>query len=147
MSIANVKQFKCEYCGDEAKGRTDQKFCSTDCRNGFHNQRTASNRKLEKLVNKRAIAYSKNVQLLNQLILDGRLGPHTHDELVAFGYCPDSPCDKQVNAYASQVTFYGNVRLKQSLRTKRYVLSIERMEKEEGPRKQIQRNRPFRSSE
>ena len=145
MSIANVVQFKCQFCGDDTEGRTDQKFCSTDCRIGFHNQRTASNRKLEKLVNKRAIAYSKNVQLLNQLILDGRLGPYTLDALVALGYCPDSPHDKQVNAYASQVTFYGNVRLKQSLRTKRYVLSIERVEKEEVSHGKIQRSKSFQS--
>ncbi len=145
MSIANVKQFKCEYCGDDAKGRTDQKFCSTDCRIGFHNQKTASNRKLEKLVNMRAIAYSKNVQLINQLILDGRLGPYTLDALVTLGYCPDSPFDKQVNAYASQVTFYENVRLKQSLRKKRYVLSIERVEKEEVNHRKIQRSKLFQS--
>jgi len=145
MSIANVIQFKCHYCGDDAEGRTNQKFCSTDCRIGFHNQRTASNRKLEKLVNKSAIAYSKNVQLLNQLILDGRLGPHTLDALVALGYCPDSPYDKQVNAYASQVTFYGNIRLKQALRTRRYVLSIERVEKEEASHGKIQRSKPFQS--
>jgi hypothetical protein len=137
MSLANIKLFKCDYCGKDAEGRTDQKFCSTDCRIGFHNQRTASNRKLEKLVNQRAIAYSKNVQLLNQLILDGMLGPYTLDALVALGYNPDSPFDKQVSTYVSQVRFYGNIRLKQFLRTKRYVVSIERVEKKELNRGKI----------
>ena len=129
MSIANVKQFKCEYCGDDSQGRTDQKFCSTDCRIGFHNQRTASNRKLEKLVNKRAIAYSKNVQLLNQFILDGRLGPHTLNALKSLGYCSDSPYDKRISDEQCQVTFYGNVRLKRYIGLGRYELSVERGEK------------------
>jgi hypothetical protein len=129
MSIANVKQFKCVYCGDDAEGRTDQKFCSTDCRNGFHNQRTASNRKLEKLVNKRAIAYSKNVQLLNQLILDGRLGPYTLDALKSLGYSSDSPYDRRNIDEKCQVTFYGNIRLKKYTDIDRYELSIERIEK------------------
>ena len=145
MSIANVKQFKCDCCGNDAEGRTNNRFCSDLCRIRFNNQRTAANRKLAELVNPREIAYSKNVQLLNQLILDGRLGPYTLDALVALGYCPDSPHDKQVNAYASQVTFYGNVRLKQSLRTKRYVLSIERVEKEEVSHGKIQRSKSFQS--
>jgi hypothetical protein len=139
MSIANVVQFKCQYCGDDAEGRSDQKFCSADCRSGFNNRKTAANRKLAELVNTRAIAYAQNVQLLNQLILDGRLGPYTLDALMSLGYCADSPYDKQVNAYASQVTFYGNVRLKQSLRTRRYVLSIESVEKEEFSHGKIQR--------
>ena len=125
MSIANVKQFKCDYCGDDAEGRTDQKFCSTDCRNGFHNQRTASNRKLEKLVNKRAIAYSKNVQLLNQLILDGRLGPHTINTLVSLGYFPESPFDNRIAYEGYQETLYGSVRLKKYFDMDRYVLSVE----------------------
>ena len=129
MSIANVVQFKCQFCGDDAEGRTDQKFCSTDCRIGFHNQRTASNRKLEKLVNMRAIAYSKNVQLLNQLILDGRLGPHTLDALKSLGYSSDSPYDKRISDEQFQVTLYGNVRLKNYIGMDRYELSVERQEK------------------
>ena len=129
MSIANVKQLKCQYCGDDAEGRTDQKFCSTDCRIGFHNQRTASNRKLEKLVNKRAIAYSKNVQLLNQLILDGRLGPHKLDALVSLGYRPESPYDNKISHEKYQLTFYGNVRLKKYIGRDRYELSVEWQEK------------------
>jgi len=126
MSIVNLKQFKCEYCGDDAEGRTDQKFCSTDCRIGFHNQRTASNRKLEKLVNTRAIAYSQNVQLLNKLILDGRLGPYALEELVTLGYCADSPYDKRIADEQYQVTLYGNVRLKRYIGMEKYELSVER---------------------
>ena len=139
MSIANVVQFKCEYCGDDAEGRTDQKFCSTDCRIGFHNQRTASNRKLEKLVNMRAIAYSKNVQLLNQLILDGRLGPYTLDALVSLGYCADSPYDKRITDEKCQVTLYGNVRLKSYIGKDGYELSVER-----GVKKMQRRLAPIR---
>jgi hypothetical protein len=120
-----VIQFKCHYCGDDAEGRTNQKFCSTDCRIGFHNQRTASNRKLEKLVNKRAIAYSKNVQLLNQFILDGRLGPYTLDALMSLGYCSDSPYDKRIVVEQCQMTLYGNVRLKRYIGMDRYELSVE----------------------
>ena len=112
MSIANVVQFKCQHCGDDAEGRTNQKFCSTDCRIGFNNQRTVSNRKLAELINPRAIAYSKNVQLLNQLILYGRLGPHTLDALVSLGYSSDSPYDKRISDEQCEVTLYGNIRLK-----------------------------------
>ncbi len=130
MSIANVKQFKCEYCGDEVQGRTDQKYCSALCRSRFNNQRAAANRKLAELVNPRAIAYAENVLLLGQLVKDNLLGPHTLEALVSLGYCADSPYDKQVSTYVSQVTFYGNIRLKQTLRTKRYFLSIEGVEKE-----------------
>ena len=130
-------QLKCQYCGDEATGRTDQKFCSTDCRIGFHNQRTASNRKLEKLVNQRAIAYSKNVQLLNQLILDGRLGPHTLDALKSLGYCSDSPYDNRINDEYCQVTLYGNVRLKRYIGLDGYELSVE------GARKKKLRRPPY----
>jgi hypothetical protein len=129
MSIANVVQFKCEYCGDEVQGRTDQKFCSTDCRIGFNNQRTASNRKLAELINPRAIAYSKNVQLLNQLILYGRLGPHTLDALVSLGYCSESPYDNRVTYEQCQVTLYGNVRLKMYIGKVWYELSVERQER------------------
>ena len=126
MSIANVKQFKCQFCGDEAKGRTDQKFCSTDCRIVFHNQRTASNRKLAELINPRAINYSKNAQLLNQLILDGRLGPYTLDTLVSLGYSADSPYDKRISDEQCQMTLYGNVRLKRYIGMEKYELSVER---------------------
>ena len=126
MSIANVKQFKCDYCGDDADGRTDQKFCSADCRSGFNNRKTAANRKLAELVNTRAIAYAQNVQLLNQLILDGRLGPYTLDALMSLGYCADSPYDKRISDEHCQVTLYGNVRLKRDIGMDRYELSVER---------------------
>ena len=84
---------------------------------------------MEKLVNTRAIAYSKNVQLLNQLILDGRLGPYTLDTLVSLGYTADSPYDKRVTDEQCQVTLYGNVRLKTYIGMDGYELSVERGEK------------------
>jgi hypothetical protein len=129
MSIAKIKIFKCDYCGNDAEGRTNNRFCSDLCRIRFNNQRTAANRKLAELVNPRAIAYSKNVQLLNQLILDGRLGAHTLDALVSLGYCSDSPYDKRISDEQCQVTFYGNVRLKKYIGMDRYELSVERREK------------------
>jgi hypothetical protein len=145
MSIANVVQLKCQFCGKEEEGRTNQRFCKPLCRSRYHNQRTAANRDLAEVVNPRAIAYAENVMLFGQLVKDNLLGPYTLDALVALGYCPDSPHDKQVNAYASQVTFYGNIRLKQSLRTQRYVLSVERVEKEEVSHGKIQRSKSFQS--
>jgi len=129
MSIVNVKQFKCEYCGDDAEGRTNNRFCSDLCRIRFNNRKISANRKLAELVNPRAIAYSKNVQLLNQLILDGRLGPHTLDALKSLGYCSDSPYDKRISDEQCQVTLYGNVRLKRSFGIDRYELSVERQDK------------------
>jgi hypothetical protein len=80
---------------------------------------------LEKLVNQRAIAYSKNVQLLNQLILDGKLGPYTLDALKSLGYSADSPYDKRITDEQCQVTLYGNVRLKRDIGMDRYELSVE----------------------
>jgi len=129
MSTANVVQFKCEYCADDAEGRTDQKFCSPICRRRYNNQMTAANRKLAELVNPRAIAYAQNVNVLKQLILDNLLGPHTLAELESFGYCPESPYDNRISHKEYQETFYGNVRLKKYMGMDRYVLSIERREK------------------
>ena len=129
MSIANVKQFKCEYCGKDAEGRTDQKFCSPICRRRYNNQMTAANRKLAELVNPRAIAYAQNVQLLNQLILDGRLGPYTLDALMSLGYRTDSPYDKRITDEQCQVTLYGNVQLKRYIGKDGYELSVHRGEK------------------
>jgi hypothetical protein len=129
MSIANAVQLQCQYCGTNAVGGTNKRFCSDLCRSRFNNQRTASNRKLAKLINPRAIAYSKNVQLLNQLILDGRLGPHSLHTLVSLGYSSDSPYDKRISDEQYQVTFYGNIRLKKYIGMDRYELSVERQEK------------------
>ena len=129
MSIANVKQFKCDCCGNDAEGRTNNRFCSDICRIRFNNQRTAANRKLAELVNPRAINYSKNAQLLNQLILDGRLGPYTLDTLVSLGYTTDSPYDKRITDEQCQVTLYGNVQLKMYMDKDWYELSVERREK------------------
>ncbi len=120
-----MKQFKCEYCGDDAEGRTNNRFCSDLCRIQFNNRKISANRKLAELVNPRAIAYSKNVQLLNQLILDGRLGPYTLDTLVSLGYSTDSPYDKRIVVEQCQMTLYGNVRLKRYIGMDRYELSVE----------------------
>lgn len=35
-----IKQ--CEYCGAQYKGRADSRFCSTKCKNAYHNQRRKS---------------------------------------------------------------------------------------------------------
>jgi hypothetical protein len=126
MSIANVKQFKCEYCGGDAEGRTNQRFCNPLCRSRYNNQRTASNRALAEAINPRAISYAENVNVLNRLIRDNRLGPYTLDALVSFGYCADSPYDKRISDEKCQVTFYGNIRLKKYIGMERYELSVER---------------------
>jgi hypothetical protein len=126
MSIANVKQFKCEYCGDEVQGRSDQKYCSALCRSRFNNHRAAANRELAEVVNPRAIAYAENVNVLNQLTLDGRLGPYTLDALMSLGYSTDSPYDNRITDEICQVTLYGNVRLKKHIGMDRYELSVER---------------------
>jgi hypothetical protein len=129
MSIANVIQFKCQYCGDDAEGRSDQKFCSPICRSRYNNQRTSANRVLAETVNVRTIAYAENVQLLKQLVQDNLLGPHTLDALLSLGYRPESPYDNRISHEEYQETFYGNVRLKKYFGMDRYVLSIERQEK------------------
>ncbi len=122
-------QFKCLFCGDEAKGRTDQRFCNPLCRSRYNNQRTASIRALAETINPRAISYSENVNVLNRLIRDNRLGPYTLNDLVSLGYSSDSPYDKRISDEQCQVTFYGNVRLKKYIGKDWYELSVERQEK------------------
>ena len=126
MSIANVIQFVCPCCGNVAKGRTNQKFCSSICRRRYNNQRTAANRALAEMVDARAIAYAENVMLLKQLVQDNLLGPHTLAELESFGYCPESPYDNRIGHEEYQETFYGNVRLKRYIGKDRYELRVER---------------------
>jgi predicted nucleic acid-binding Zn ribbon protein len=129
MSIANPVQLICPCCGKEVEARTNQKHCSETCRIRFNNRKTSANRKLAELVNPRAIACAKNVNLLRQLILDNQLGPHTLKELESFGYCPKSPHDDSISYAEYQVTIYGNVRLKKYIGEDRYELSVERWEK------------------
>jgi hypothetical protein len=129
MSIANVVQLQCQYCGTNAVGGTNKRFCSDLCRSRFNNRKTAANRKLVELVNTRAIAYAQNVNLLKQLILDNRLGPHTLNDLVSLGYCAESPFDDKISHEEYQVTLYGNIRLKKYFGMDRYVLCVEGGEK------------------
>ncbi len=122
-------QLQCQYCGTNAVGATNKRFCSDLCRSRFNNRKTAANRKLAELVNPRAIDYAQNVNVLKQLILDNLLGPHTLAELESFGYCPESPFDNRITHEEYQETFYGNVRLKRYIGKDGYELSVERQEK------------------
>lgn len=54
----------CMYCEDEFNGRLNQKFCSTKCKNAFHNER---NREKESVVNDVNKRLHKNWSILRDL--------------------------------------------------------------------------------
>lgn len=55
----------CLECGDSFKGRTDKKFCSDLCRNGFNNRVKASTSNYYRVVNS---TLRKNYKILEELI-------------------------------------------------------------------------------
>lgn len=42
---------KCLYCNELIKGRSDKKFCTTDCKSAYHNQRTNAKENYIKQIN------------------------------------------------------------------------------------------------
>ena len=43
---------ECDYCGEAIRGRSDKRFCSAECRNGFHNHMSSINDAMMRRVNK-----------------------------------------------------------------------------------------------
>jgi len=81
MNVAILDQQperNCGYCGEVLRGRSDKKFCSSECRNGFHNHHAARDDAYMRRVNK---ALRKNRRILRELNPDGKTTVHV-DRLV-----------------------------------------------------------------
>ena len=50
--LASQPQRSCDYCGESIKGRADKRFCSQECRNGYHNHVASLNDAFMRKVNK-----------------------------------------------------------------------------------------------
>lgn len=58
-----MKAVICENCHEEFKGRSNKKFCSTSCKNQFHNHRNKEKNALFNELNKQL---QRNYSVLNQ---------------------------------------------------------------------------------
>lgn len=83
MAILDQKPVKnCEYCGEVIKGRSDKKFCSSDCRNGYHNHMSSISEANLRKVNK---ILRKNRKILEALTPDDKANVHK-DRLIDRGF-------------------------------------------------------------
>lgn len=76
----------CDYCGEVLRGRSDKKFCSAECRNGFHNHHASLNDAFMRKVNK---ILRKNRRILAELNPDGKANVHVdrlNDRGFSFNY-------------------------------------------------------------
>ncbi len=76
----------CTSCQSEFAGRTNQKFCSLNCKNKFHNQR---NREKEQVVHQVNRILHKNWIALHKLYDIYRSAPISMDIVQAYGYDPN----------------------------------------------------------
>lgn len=60
---------KCLECHEQLRGRTDQKFCSDQCRSAFNNRQYTRSNEVIKAVNK---ILKKNYSILSRLISEGK---------------------------------------------------------------------------
>lgn len=67
--IVNRKRNKCNYCGEEVKGRIDKKFCDESCRNTYNNN---INRDANKFMSRINRILRKNRRLLKELNPNGK---------------------------------------------------------------------------
>ena len=80
--IAQRPTRHCAYCGEEVRGRADKKFCSGECRSGFHNHHAARDDAYMRKVNK---VLRKNRRILAALNPEGKVSVHA-DRLVDRGF-------------------------------------------------------------
>lgn len=62
-------QRTCMYCGEALRGRSDKKYCSGECRNGYHNHLASVSDAFMREVNK---VLRKNRRVLAELTPDGK---------------------------------------------------------------------------
>ena len=80
--LADQTPRHCLYCGEVLRGRADKKYCSAECRNGFHNHHASRNDAFMREVNK---SLRKNRRILAELAPEGKANVH-EDRLVDRGF-------------------------------------------------------------
>ncbi len=73
----------CSVCKKEFEGRSNQRFCSTKCKNTFHNSENKEKEKQVKSVNK---ILHKNWTILQNLHNVYRSSPIAKNIVIAFGF-------------------------------------------------------------
>lgn len=73
---------ECLYCGEVLRGRADKKYCSAECRNGYHNHHASRNDAFMRQVNK---VLRKNRRILAELAPEGKANVRV-DRLVDRGF-------------------------------------------------------------
>lgn len=74
----------CIYCGEELKGRSDKKFCDTNCRNAYNNQKNSDVNKSMRNINNRL---RKNRRILDAMIPENEEMTKVHrDKLQKKGF-------------------------------------------------------------
>ncbi len=58
----------CKECGTKLKGRSDKKFCDSNCRNAYHNEKSRPGEQHIRKINRQL---SKNRNLLDRLLSEG----------------------------------------------------------------------------
>lgn len=62
--LKNKEQGACLRCGTTIYGRADKKFCSTECKNAYHNHEVSSHRRARNLAIK---TLTSNYEILDRL--------------------------------------------------------------------------------
>lgn len=81
-----MKAVICKNCNEEFKGRSNKKFCSSSCKNQFHNERNKEKNALFTALNKQL---QKNYSVLNQTFEVYRSAPVKLDILEKQGFSVD----------------------------------------------------------
>ncbi len=70
MAILSTQASRfCDYCGEQIRGRSDKRFCNSECRNGFHNHMSGINDAFMRKINK---VLRRNRRILIELTPDGK---------------------------------------------------------------------------
>ena len=81
-----MKAVICENCNEEFKGRYNKKFCSSSCKNQFHNQRNKEKNALFTALNRQL---QRNYSVLNQTFDIYRSSPVKLEVLEKQGFSTD----------------------------------------------------------
>jgi hypothetical protein len=73
---------KCLECFEQLRGRTDQKFCSDQCRSAYNNKQYVESNTVIRMVNR---ILKKNYSILNSLNTEGKTTA-TINDLQKIGY-------------------------------------------------------------
>jgi hypothetical protein len=73
----------CSECGEQISGRTDKKFCSDSCRNGFHNKQNSDGTNYVRNVNN---TLRKNRRILQELLPEEETARYPRSKLLELGF-------------------------------------------------------------